>query len=54
MGLLTSGLRTYVVPIGTRVSTAEELQEEINPELDALCDRMLEIIQLEQIVGFHH
>ena len=34
-----------------RVSTAEELREEINPELEAPCDRILEIIQLEQRIG---
>ena len=28
------------------VFTAEELQEEIRPELEALCNRILEIIQL--------
>ena len=33
------------------VFTAEELQEEISPELEALCDRILEIIQLEQGIG---
>ena len=36
-----------------RVFTAEELQEEISPELEALCDRILEIIQLEQRIGSH-
>ena len=34
-----------------RVFTAEELQEEISPELEVLCDRILEIIQLEQRIG---
>ena len=34
-----------------RVFTAEELQEEISPELEALCDRILEIIQLDQRIG---
>ena len=34
-----------------RVFTAEELQEEISPELEALCDMILEIIQLEQKIG---
>ena len=34
-----------------RVFTAEELQEEISPELEALCDSILDIIQLEQRIG---
>ena len=34
-----------------RVFTAEELREEISPELEALCDRILEIMQLEQRIG---
>ena len=34
-----------------RVFTAEELLEEISPELETLCDRILEIIQLEQRIG---
>ena len=34
-----------------RVFTAEELQEELSPELEALCDRILEIIQLKQRIG---
>ena len=34
-----------------RVFTAEELQEEISPELEALCDRILEIIQLQQRIA---
>ena len=35
-----------------RFFTAEELQEEIScPELDALCDRILEIMQPEQRIG---
>ena len=31
-----------------RVFAAEELQEEISPELETLCDRMLDVTQLEQ------
>ena len=34
-----------------RVFTSDELQEEISPELEALCDRILGIIQLEQRIG---
>ena len=34
-----------------RVFTTEELQEEISSELEALYDRILEIIQLEQRIG---
>ena len=34
-----------------RVFTAEELQEESSQELEALCDRILELIQLEPRIG---
>ena len=34
-----------------KVFTAEELREEISPELEAICERILEIIQLEQRTG---
>ena len=34
-----------------RVFTAKESQEKISPELEALCDRILKIIQLEQRIG---
>ena len=34
-----------------RAFTAEELQEEISRELEALCDRIQEVIQLEQRIG---
>ena len=34
-----------------RFFTAKELQEEISPELEALCHGILEIIQLEQRIG---